>query len=175
MTPSECLAIYQGVARGRYPGAVQRLHNLQARQGERLGVKSLVRKQLDENGEEIANVLTTLGLSRPIARTLSYLKDLKEVPSVELERVIGLHQPEVSIAMRDLKERDWISEREEKKPGKGRPFKIYSFKISFNEIIAYFEKENMKESNDMQLRIRQMKKSITITSQPHSMKAYPGA
>ncbi len=44
-----------------------------------------------------------------------------EVTTIELERGTEPHQPEVSIAMRDLNERDWISEREEKKLGKGRP------------------------------------------------------
>src|SRR4030043_923337 len=104
-------------------------------------MKSVIRKQLDEKGEEIADVLTSLGLSRPIAKTLSYLKDLKEATSVELERVTGLRQPEVSIAMRELKERDWINEREEKKQGKGRPYKIYSLKVGFNDIIAQLEKQ----------------------------------
>ncbi len=42
--------------------------------------------------------------------------------SVELERMTGLHQPEVSIAMKELKERDWIREREEKKPGADRAY-----------------------------------------------------
>jgi predicted transcriptional regulator len=132
-------------------------------------MKSLVKKQLDEKNEEIANVLISLGLSRPIAKTLSYLQNLKEATSVELERVTGLQQPEVSIAMKDLKERDWISEREEKKPGKGRPFKIYSLKKSFKEIIAYFEKQKMKEFNEIQLNIKRLKESITVMAQPKTI------
>ncbi len=138
-------------------------------------MKSLVRKQFDEKDEEIADVLTSLGLSRPIAKTLSYLKDLKEATSVELERVTGLRQPEVSIAMRDLKERDWILEREQKKPGKGRPFKIYSLKLSFKEIIAYFEKQKMKEFNEIQSDIKRLKDSITIVAKSYSKEAYPTA
>ena len=138
-------------------------------------MKSEIRKQLDEKGEEIADVLTSLGLSRPIAKTLSYLKDLKEATSVELERVTGLRQPEVSIAMRELKERDWINEREEKKPGKGRPFKIYSLKMDFKEIIAYFEKQKMKEFNEIQSNINRLKDSISIVARSYSGEAYPAA
>ncbi len=93
-------------------------------------MKSIVRKQFDEKDEEIADVLTSLGLSRPIAKALSYLADLKEATSVELEGMTGLRQPEVSIVMKDLKERDWISEREEKKPGKGRPFNPHSAHVT---------------------------------------------
>jgi predicted transcriptional regulator len=138
-------------------------------------MKSIVRKQLDKKGEEIADVLTSLGISRPIAKILSYLKDLREATSVELERVTGLHQPEVSNAMKDLKKRNWISEREEKKPGKGRPYKIYSLKTDFKEIIAYFEKQKMKEFNEIQSDIKRLKDSIASMTHSYSREVHPTA
>ncbi|MGZ7049910.1 MAG: MarR family transcriptional regulator, partial [Methanobacterium sp.] len=73
--------------------------------------------QIDEKNEEIADVLISLGMSRPVARTLSYLQNGNEATTIELERGTGLNQPEVSIAAKELKEHDWINEREEKKPG----------------------------------------------------------
>jgi predicted transcriptional regulator len=94
---------------------------------------------------------------------------------VELERVTGLRQPEVSIVMRNLKERDWISEREEKKPGKGRLFKIYSLKTSFKEIIAYFEKQQMKEFNEIQSNIKRLKELIAVMARSYSGEAYHSA
>ncbi len=96
-------------------------------------------------------------MSRPIARILSYLKNGTEATSVELERGTGLRQPEVSIAMMHLKERDWINEREEKKQGKGRPYKIYSFKVGFNEIIAQLEQQQKKAIDEARLRIERLK------------------
>lgn len=54
----------------------------------------------------------------------------------------NLRKPEISFVMRDLAERGWINEREEKKPGKGRLYKIYSFKTGFLEIIAHLEERN---------------------------------
>ncbi len=63
-------------------------------------MKSLTIRQLDENDEEIADALISLGMSRPIARILSFLHDSNEATSVELERESGLRQPEVSTAMR---------------------------------------------------------------------------
>ncbi len=137
-------------------------------------MKSIVRKQLDEKDEQIADVLISLGLNRPTAKTLSYLQNSKEVTSVDLEKSTGLRQPEVSIVMRDLKERDWISEREEKKPGKGRPYKIYSLKLSFKEIIAYFEKQKMKEFNEIQINIKRLKELITSMAQSYPGGAFPG-
>jgi len=135
-------------------------------------MKYIVRKQFDEKDEAIADVLTSLGLSRPIAKTLSYLKDLKEATAVELERVTGLRQPEVSMAMKELKERDWIREREEKKPGKGRPFKIYSLKTDFKEIITYFEKQKTKESNEIKSNIKRLKQLIANMTRSYSGEAY---
>jgi predicted transcriptional regulator len=114
-------------------------------------------KQIDEKNEEIADTLISLGMKRPIARVLSYLKNRNEVTSVELERETGLRQPEVSIAAKELKEYGWINEREEKKPGKGRPHKIYSLNVGFNKIIAQLEKQQRKAADEMQKNIKRLK------------------
>ncbi len=114
-------------------------------------------KQLDDKEEEIVDALISLGLSRYIARTLAYLQDVNEATTSELERGTGLRQPEVSIAMKELKERDWINEHEEKKPGKGRPYKIYSLKVGFNDIINKLEKQQKKAINDAMVSIERLK------------------
>jgi predicted transcriptional regulator len=114
-------------------------------------------KQLDEKGEEIADALISLGLSRNISMSLAFLENMNTATSLDLERSARLRQPEVSIAMRELKERDWVDEREEKKPGKGRPFKIYTLKVSFSEIIAQLEKEQKKAVDEAQKKIKRLK------------------
>ncbi len=126
-------------------------------------MKSLTIRQLDEKDEEIADALISLGMSRNVARILSYLQNKNEVTSVELERETGLRQPEVSVAMRELEERDWINEREEKKPGKGRPYKIYSLKIGFNKIITELEKQQKKAVDEMQKNIKRLKELGSVT------------
>jgi predicted transcriptional regulator len=120
-------------------------------------MKSLKIKQLDEKGEEIADALISLGLSRNISMSLAFLQNMNTATSLDLERSARLRQPEVSIAMRELKERDWVDEREEKKPGKGRPFKIYTLKVGFNEIVAQLEKEQKKIVEDTQKKIKRLK------------------
>ncbi len=120
-------------------------------------MRNVIVKQLDEKDEEIADALIAIGMSRNIARTLSYLQNVNEATSVELERVVRLHQPEVSIAMKQLKERDWINEREKKKTGKGRPYKIYSLKVSFKDIIAQLEKQQMEAVDETQTKIEKLK------------------
>ncbi len=120
-------------------------------------MKSLTIRQLDEKDEEIADALISLGMSRNVARILSYLQAKNEATSIELEREAGLRQPEVSVAMRELEERDWINEREEKKPGKGRPNKIYSLKVGFSDIIGQLEKQQRKAVDEALAKIEHLK------------------
>ncbi len=120
-------------------------------------MKTLNIKQLDEKDEEIADALIAIGMSRNVARTLSYLQNVEKATSVELEKGARLHQPEVSIAMKQLKERNWVNEWEEKKPGKGRPYRIYSLKVGFNEIIAHLEKQQKKVLDETQSKIERLR------------------
>ena len=96
-------------------------------------------------------------MSKPAARMLAYIQKVNEATSVELKMGTGLRQPEVSIAAKQLEERDWINEREEKKPGKGRPFKIYSLKVGFKNIIAQLEKQQKKAVDEAQEKIERLK------------------
>jgi predicted transcriptional regulator len=120
-------------------------------------MKTLKIKQFDEKEEAIADALISLGMSRNAAMTLAYMQNTNSATSIELERSTRLRQPEVSIAMKQLKERDWIKEREEKKPGKGRPYKIYSLKVGFNNIIVQLEKQQKKAVDEAQAKIEQLK------------------
>jgi predicted transcriptional regulator len=120
-------------------------------------MKTLKINQFDKKDEEIVDALISLGMSKPAARMLAYIQQVNEATSVELEMGTGLRQPEVSIAAKQLEERDWINEREEKKPGKGRPFKVYSLKVGFEDIIAHLEKQQKKLFDEGQGKIERLK------------------
>jgi predicted transcriptional regulator len=120
-------------------------------------MKALKIKQLDEKDEEIADILISLGMTRNVAMSLTYLQNMNSATSVDLERVARLRQPEVSIAMRQLKERDWIDEREEKTPGKGRPYKVYSLKVGFKDIVSQLEKQQKKVVEDAKANVERLK------------------
>ena len=120
-------------------------------------MKSYSIKQFDKKDEEIVDALISLGMSRNAALTLAYMQNTNSATSLDLERSARLRQPEVSIAMKQLKERDWIDEREEKKPGKGRPYRIYSLKIGFDEIIAQLEKQHKEAIDEAQEKIERLK------------------
>ena len=114
-------------------------------------------KVLDIADEEFADTLIGLGLKRNVAKTLTYLKNVEEVTSREIEMGSDLRQPEVSTAMRELKGLDWVLVREEKKPGKGRPFKVYRLDKNINSIIKQLEHQKELESQRMLDNIQRLK------------------
>ena len=89
--------------------------------------------------------LESVGMKRPVASVITYLKDQNERSSREIETATSLRQPEVSIAMRTLRERGWLAEHEIKNIGKGRPLKIYALRATIDEIINYCEAEKSRE------------------------------
>lgn len=96
---------------------------------------------------EMVELLRKLNVNRPVALTLACLARGKEVSSQCIEMVSGLRQPEVSIAMRDLREHNWVEMREEKKnQGKGRPVKLYRLIVPMDTIITRIEKDILAES-----------------------------
>ncbi|MBN1431248.1 MAG: ArsR family transcriptional regulator [Methanomicrobiaceae archaeon] len=105
-----------------------------------------------EKEEEMADLLSDVGLKKNVAKVLVYLANTEEATSREIERGTDLRQPEVSIAMRTLSEKEWISNRESKAESKGRPVKIYNLSKPMTEIIDTLEKEK-KEEIDNQLEI----------------------
>jgi predicted transcriptional regulator len=120
-------------------------------------MKTIKMKQLDEKEEEISDALIFLGMSRNAAMTLAYMQNANSATSLDLERAARLHQPEVSMVMRQLREHDWVNEKEEKKTGKGRPKKIYSLKIGFNDIISQLENHQRKAVEKVQSKIERLK------------------
>jgi predicted transcriptional regulator len=101
--------------------------------------------------------LESLGMKRTVACVITFLKDLKERSAREIEVATGLNQPEVSIAMQILRERDWITEHEIKSEGKGRPLKIYALRATIDEIINYCEAEKSRESARFSEAIQRLK------------------
>ncbi len=107
--------------------------------------------------DEFASILMKVGLKRNVARVLTYLAGVDEATSREIEMGSDLRQPEVSIAMREIRKLDWISERDEKNPGKGRPYRIYRLNKSLPDIISYLEGEKAKESEMILRQIEKLK------------------
>jgi predicted transcriptional regulator len=89
--------------------------------------------------------LESVGMKRAVASVITFLKDQKERSSKDIEIATGLRQPEVSIAMQTLRERNWLNEHGIKGSRKGRPLKIYALRATIAEIINYCEEEKSRE------------------------------
>jgi len=107
--------------------------------------------------DEFASMLMKVGLKRNVAKVLTYLAGVAEATSREIEIGSDLRQPEVSIAMREIRKLDWVVERDEKNPGKGRPYRIYKLNKSLPEIVEYLEQEKSKESERIMRQIEKLK------------------
>ena len=114
--------------------------------------------KMQETEYEMVDLLRKLNINRPVALTLACLSKGEEITSQSIEMVSGLRQPEVSIAMRYLRENNWVDMREEKKnQGKGRPVKLYKLTVEMDTIISTIEENVMAESKAVLQNIERLK------------------
>jgi len=97
-----------------------------------------------------------------VATLTTYLANTDEATSREIELGTNLRQPEVSIAMRTLRQNNWIDEREIKVVGKGRPMKVYKFSVPLDKIIQHYEEEKNSETAQAMESIQRLK-DLTAT------------
>ncbi|MFZ2470549.1 MAG: ArsR family transcriptional regulator [Methanothrix sp.] len=112
---------------------------------------------LDERDLEFVDALRNLRVPRSMATLITFLANADEATSRQIEMGTSMRQPEVSIGMRKLRERGWITEREIKHEGKGRPMKIYALGATIDEIINYYEAEKAQESTQTMVAIQRLK------------------
>ena len=114
---------------------------------------------MSEKEYEIVELLRKLDINRPVALTLACLSGGNEITSREIEKNSSLRQPEVSIAMRYLKDNNWVDIREEKKTeGKGRPVKLYRLVTPLEDIVQSIEQRVILESRSVLNNIEKLKR-----------------
>ena len=111
----------------------------------------------DEKDLEFIEGLQSLGINRNVSKLITYLKDVENSSSRDIEIATGMRQPEVSIAMGTLRNMGWISERDVKIPGKGRPMKIYALRATIEEIVKHYESEKNSEATKTMQAIQMLK------------------
>ena len=109
---------------------------------------------LDKEDGKVVQLFAELGMPKNLAKTLTYISQVDECRSADVEQGANLRQPEVSVAMQELKKKGWIDKRDLKKEGKGRPIYIYKLASDLDNIIGSFEKEKLQE-------IKAVKRDIT--------------
>jgi predicted transcriptional regulator len=110
--------------------------------------------------KKLATLLERCGYRRLLAGTLSYLIVHPEKPltAKELERGIDARQPEISIALAQLKEKGWITEStvEAEEGKKGRPTFAYCV-ISVEKLYEQISAERMKEVTEIGKTLTELK------------------
>ena len=113
--------------------------------------------ELSQKDEKIVEIFSDLGMPKNLAKTLMYISQCQECRSADIEYGARLRQPEVSVAMHNLEERGWITKRDQKKEGKGRPIYIYKLTSPIDHIIETFEKEKLQEIESVKKDIKELK------------------
>lgn len=101
--------------------------------------------KIADEKNEIIKVLMSANIKKNSARTMLLLHQAKEASSKDIEHGANLKQPEVSVALKDLKKRQLVISREVKKEGKGRPVKAFKLTIPLIDVIEGIQKEKMEE------------------------------
>ena len=115
---------------------------------------------LDEKDEKAIQIFRELGMPKNLAKTLLYIYQVDECQSAEIEQAADLRQPEVCIAVKELRRRGWIKKRDLKGEGKGRPIHIYKPTTQLSEIWKTFEQEKLKEIETIKNGISELKNIV---------------
>ncbi|HOB39354.1 MAG TPA: ArsR family transcriptional regulator [Methanomassiliicoccaceae archaeon] len=100
---------------------------------------------------QIAKLLTANGLAPNVARVLAcWTEDDDELTQVDIEMFTRLRQPEVSVAVRELRRRGWIATSLRPKEGKGRPLNVYRLAMPMREIVREIVRERTREIDRQQ-------------------------
>jgi predicted transcriptional regulator len=110
--------------------------------------------------EALVEMLTNTGMPKNVAKTLTFLRKKEETTSVEIEISTALRQPEVSIAMQELRRRKWVTKRDIKKEGKGRPVHAYKLSIPFEKIVDALDKDEKKRIERIEANIEALKSAV---------------
>ena len=115
---------------------------------------------LDEDDERAVDLFTDLGMPRNLAKTLVYISQCDECRSADVEQGADLRQPEVSVAMQELRKRGWARKKDIKKKGKGRPVHVYKLTKPLPHILETFEQEKMNQVENIKQNLESLQDLI---------------
>ena len=115
---------------------------------------------LDEDDDRAIQLFVKLGMPKNLAKTLLFVSQFDECQCADVEQGADLRQPEVSIAMQELRKRNWVKKRNLKKKGKGRPVHLYKPVAGLPEILKTFEQKKMDEFEGIKKDITELKTII---------------
>ncbi len=114
-------------------------------------------EEFDEDEQVLVDTLINTGLNKNVAKALVYIASNEGAKSREIENAVRLRQPEVSISVKELREKGWVTTEKEKKEGKGRPVHLYYLDKPIEKIIANIEKAERGKVEEIEDNLDEMK------------------
>lgn len=106
---------------------------------------------------EIIGLMKSLGTTKNISKVLVFLSKVGETTSRTIESSVSLKQSEVSIILKGLRDKGWVSSRSIRKKVKGRPTQVHKLRFSLKRIVKDLEREKLGEMEDIKKRIARLK------------------
>jgi predicted transcriptional regulator len=104
-------------------------------------------QEIPERDETLSGLLIEIGMKRNVSEILAFLGRVPEAVSQDIECTTGLHQSEVSLAMKYLSEQGWIKSRDIPHRKNGRGSRAYSLALPLPDILD--EIGNRKKSETL--------------------------
>lgn len=117
----------------------------------------MAKEGLTDEEEKLVNKLIEAEIDKHAARILVFVAGQDETKRREIEDATDLRQPEVSIAMQELRERGWVSKRDIKKEGKGRPVHGYFLDKPMDEIVEEIEEKEKEHIEEIEENLEDIK------------------
>lgn len=108
-------------------------------------MKQKNRYLVEHQDENIVHLFTNLGMPKNLAKTLLYISQVDHCRSQDIEQGAKLLQPQVSLAIQELKKKGWVKKHDKKKKGKGRPVHQYYLTKTLPEILNNLQHEKQQE------------------------------
>ena len=134
----------------KYPNSIENISYIMPGKSE---IYSFSKKE-----QEIINLMSVLGMNKHFSRVVVFLSRIKESTSRDIQNSIGLKQSEVSVILRSLRERGWLTTEFIQTTKRGRPTQKHKLKYHIGSIVKYIEADKMAEIRDIKKIIARLKK-----------------
>jgi len=111
--------------------------------------------------EKLIELLIRAGLRKNPARVIVYLSKVKKAKAREIELGADLREPELSLALKDLKKRKWIIERKIKRDRVGRRPKEYELIVDLRDIVRELIDARRRELNELKAKLDKLERALS--------------
>lgn len=112
------------------------------------------------HAEALAEHIQHLGASRIEALLVTQMLLREQASTADIIHATGLRQPEVSVGMRELRDRGWIRTKSIPREGKGRPMHGYELVIARGEVAAHYKQQAQQQVQVYQQAMKELESIV---------------